>query len=119
MKLQKITIDNFRCFKHFEITMPKGVSLLIGRNGVGKTSLIKAIVYSLHFIFTNDKSMGDDFLSAGNPDLKMSSLSYDEFYREPGDASASVDANFHGEMMYGDKHIVWDMYRRSDRKSVV
>ena len=85
----------------------------LGRNGVGKTSLIKAIVYSLHFIFTNDKSMGDDFLSAGNPDLKMSSLSYDEFYREPGDASASVDANFHGEMMYGDKHIEWDMYRRS------
>ena len=113
MKLQKITIDNFRCFKHFEITMAKGVSLLIGRNGVGKTSLIKAIVYSLHFIFTNDKSMGDDFLSAGNPDLKMSSLSYGEFYREPEGASASADANFHGEMLYGDKHIVWDMYRRS------
>jgi DNA repair exonuclease SbcCD ATPase subunit len=48
-----------------------GVSIIIGRNGAGKTSLIRAMVYSLYFMFTNDRSMGDDYLSAGNPDLKM------------------------------------------------
>lgn len=119
MKIQKIIIDNFRCFKHFEISFPVGVSLLIGRNGAGKTSLINAIVYALHFIFTNEKSIGDDFLSAGNPDLKMTSIGYDEFYREINENKVSDDANLHGEMVYGGKQIIWDMYRRSTPNSSV
>ena len=69
MLYQKLSIDNFLCFDHFDIQFAPGVSIIIGRNGAGKTTLIRAMVYSLYFMFTNDRSMGDDFLSAGNPDL--------------------------------------------------
>lgn len=51
MKYKKLTIDNFLCFSHFEMCFASGVSVVIGRNGAGKTSLIRALVYSLYFMF--------------------------------------------------------------------
>lgn len=99
--------------------LPDGVSLLIGKNGAGKTSLIKSMVYAMHFLFTNDKSMGDDYLSAGNPDLKMRSIEYDEFYRESNDTEVSAYANLHGKLEFEEKVIEWDMYRRSTPGSAI
>lgn len=119
MLYQKLAIDNFLCFDHFEIQFASGVSVIIGRNGAGKTSLIRALVYSLYFMFTNDRSMGNDFLSAGNPDLKMRSIKFDEFHRNKSTDDAASDANFHGEMKFLGEMIVWDMYRRSTSGSAL
>lgn len=113
MLYQKLSIDNFLCFDHFDIQFAPGVSIIIGRNGAGKTTLIRAMVYSLYFMFTNDRSMGDDFLSAGNPDLKMKSIKYDEFHRRKDSEDVTADANFHGQITFQGKNIEWDMYRRS------
>lgn len=113
MLYKKLVIDNFLCFDHFEMQFAPGVSVIIGRNGAGKTSLIRALVYSLYFMFTNDRSMGDEFLSAGNPDLKMRSIRFDEFHRNKSTDDAASDANFHGEIEFLKELIVWDMYRRS------
>ena len=44
MLYQKLVIDNFLCFDHFEMQFAPGVSIIIGRNGAGKTSLIRAMV---------------------------------------------------------------------------
>ena len=55
MLYQKLSIDNFLCFDHFDIQFAPGVSIIIGRNGAGKTTLIRAMVYSLYFMFTNDR----------------------------------------------------------------
>ena len=119
MLYQKLVIDNFLCFDHFEIQFAPGVSVIIGRNGAGKTSLIRAMVYSLYFMFTNDRSMGDDFLSAGNPDLKMRSINFDEFHRNNSTDDAAADANFHGEIEFLGELIAWDMYRRSTSGSAL
>lgn len=88
MKLNKLVIDNFRCFKHYEIEFALGITVLIGKNGTGKSSLIHAIHYALSFILTkrvsteaNERLLGDDFLSAGNPDLNVASSSSFDFYR--------------------------------------
>lgn len=119
MLYQKLVIDNFLCFDHFEMQFAPGVSVIIGRNGAGKTSLIRAMVYSLYFMFTNDRSMGDDFLSAGNPDLKMRSIKFDEFHRNKSTDDAATDANFHGEIEFLGELIAWDMYRRSTSGSAL
>ncbi|MFR3014723.1 MAG: AAA family ATPase [Bacteroides uniformis] len=113
MLYQKLSIDNFLCFDHFDIQFAPSVSIIIGRNGAGKTTLIRAMVYSLYFMFTNDRSMGDDFLSAGNPDLKMKSIKYDEFHRRKDSEDVTADANFHGQITFQEENIEWDMYRRS------
>lgn len=119
MYFKNITIDNYKCFKHFKVELPERVSLVIGRNGAGKTSLLNSIVYALHFLFTTDKSMGDEYLAAGNPDLKMSSMDYDEFYRSSEKTIPSSDANFHAEMLYENVPLIWDMYKRSTANSSV
>lgn len=119
MHYKKLTIDNFLCFKKFDISFAPGVSAIIGRNGAGKSSLLHAMVYSLYFMFTTDKSTGKDFLSAGNPDLKMRSLDYSEFHRDRSTDEPAPDANFHGEIDYCGNPIVWDMYRRSTSGSAL
>ncbi len=119
MLYQQLVIDNFLCFNHFEMKFAPRVSVVIGRNGAGKTSLIRALVYSLYFMFTNDRSMGDDFLSAGNPDLKMRSIKYDEFHRNKSTDEAAPDANFHGKILFQGNDIEWDMYRRSTSGSAL
>lgn len=113
MFLQKIVIDNFACFRHFEASFSRGVNVIIGKNGAGKTSLIRALSYLMNFIFTNDRSMGDEFLSAGNPDLKMNSMKPVEFYRFKESDVAVSDANLHGEMLFDGIEINWDMYKKS------
>lgn len=92
MILNSLVIDNFRCFKHYEIEFAPGTTVLIGKNGTGKSSLIHAIHYALSFIFTNDNSMGNDFLSAGNPDLKVISPSPFDFYKDK--EQGTVQRNF-------------------------
>lgn len=112
MKYKRLVIDNFKCFKHFEVDFAPDVSIIIGKNGAGKTSLINAIVYSLYFMFTNDRSLGEDFLSAGNPDLKMKSPDFSEFHRNKA-MDKIEDVNLHGEMELNGQALQWDMYRRS------
>lgn len=119
MLYKKLVIDKFLCFDHFEMQFAEGVSVIIGRNGAGKTSLIRALVYSLYFMFTSDHSMGDDFLAAGNPDLKMRSIEFGEFHRNKSTDDAASDANFHGEIEFMGELIAWDMYRRSTSGSAL
>lgn len=80
MKLKTIHIDGFRCFDKFDASFTPGANVLIGRNGTGKSSLIHAIHKALSFIFSNDKSLGEDFLSAGSNFLKINSFENTDFY---------------------------------------
>ena len=50
--MNRITIDNFRCFPHLEMEFRKKVNLLIGDNAAGKTSLLKACKYALSAWFS-------------------------------------------------------------------
>ena len=45
MILKKITIENFRFFKNYEVDLTPGITVFIGKNGAGKTSLLNAIRY--------------------------------------------------------------------------
>ena len=71
MILKKIKIQNFRCFRNYEVDLKAGMTVFIGKNGAGKTSLLNAIRYGLSVFFSNDSKMGDDLLILGNPDLKI------------------------------------------------
>lgn len=119
MFLRSLDIENFICLKHFHIDFAPGVSVIIGRNGAGKTSLLKALLYAMNFIFTTDKTMGKDLLTAGNPDLKIKSIDLNEFYRHDQQSAPSTDANIHGVMDYHGKQLVWDIYKRSVAKASV
>ncbi|MBT3379344.1 MAG: DUF2813 domain-containing protein [Lentisphaerae bacterium] len=43
MRLSKITIDNFRGIEHAEIELDRDVTVLVGENNTGKTSVLEAL----------------------------------------------------------------------------
>lgn len=52
MYIQKIKIKNFKAIEDISIDFKPGVNLLVGDNGVGKTSILEAVTVALHGIMT-------------------------------------------------------------------
>ena len=42
MKLNKIYMKNYRCFEEITISLDQNVTLLVGKNGAGKTAVLDA-----------------------------------------------------------------------------
>lgn len=47
MKILSIVLENFRIHEQLKVEFDKGINLLIGRNGAGKSSILEAIGYAL------------------------------------------------------------------------
>ena len=47
MKLKKIKISNYRCFKEADISFDDHVTLIVGKNGAGKTAILDAVAVSI------------------------------------------------------------------------
>jgi predicted ATP-binding protein involved in virulence len=53
MQIDKITIDNFRAKNHIEMQMSQRLTLLIGENGTGKSTILDAISIGLGAMLTH------------------------------------------------------------------
>ena len=78
MKLEKLKISNFRCFRQFEISFASDVTVLIGKNGAGKSTLIDAIHKALSFAFMSDKNYDGFLLADGIKSLKPENFSEEQ-----------------------------------------
>lgn len=47
IKIQRLELTNFKCFRHKEFAFSSGVNIVRGRNGVGKTTISDAIMWCL------------------------------------------------------------------------
>ena len=47
MKLKNIKISNYRCFKETEIDFDDHITLVVGKNGAGKTAILDAVAVSV------------------------------------------------------------------------
>ncbi|BCH58371.1 hypothetical protein RvVAR0630_09950 [Agrobacterium vitis] len=52
MKIKKLTLTNFRRFRNFEIDFHEQITVLVARNGAGKTSVLDAIALGLGSFLT-------------------------------------------------------------------
>lgn len=77
MYIKKLSIEGYRCFsEHFEINFRKGLNVIVGENGAGKTSIINS--FRQLFIDTESGSYNvssDDF----NKPFKDESLASNSF----------------------------------------
>jgi predicted ATP-binding protein involved in virulence len=81
MFLKSISITNFRGIKTLEIPFQKGTNLLIGDNGVGKTTILEGIAVGMEGLFTSV------------PGVRASKISQDDYRIEKeriSDASSQV-----------------------------
>ena len=65
MALTKIQIDNFVVFKHIEVIPSQGVNVIIGKNGLGKTQLLKAIYADIDISNNKNKTDFADYFKRG------------------------------------------------------
>lgn len=113
MNIEHLNIDGFRCFKHYEATFCSKSNVFIGCNGTGKTTLIHAIVKALSFVFSNDKSLGKDFLSAGNTTLNVRGYNVSDFHfdKKTREYVSEVRLNATGSF-YGER-LEWSLFKRN------
>lgn len=48
LKSMEVLVQNFRCWKKFSQTFPNGISLLAGKSGCGKSSILDAISWAMY-----------------------------------------------------------------------
>ncbi len=71
MKIKELTLENFRCFKEAKFEFADQTTVFIGKNGTGKSSLIKGLTNALNFIFEkNTISWGFSSLANGLLDMR-------------------------------------------------
>jgi len=75
MKISKIRLENFRCFGRFDLELGESFTVVIGKNGSGKSNLLAALVKGLSFMFARDyrfegmKLPGDTFIKKASFNL--------------------------------------------------
>lgn len=71
MKLQSITFRNYRNFEDYTLKLGRVVTVLIGRNGMGKTNLLSGMVQALSFIFSKQRNTPQyDFINSSSQGVK-------------------------------------------------
>ena len=65
MKLKNIKISNYRCFKEAEIDFDEYITLVVGKNGSGKTAILDAVAVSVStFLLGIDGGVSRSILKA-------------------------------------------------------
>lgn len=116
-QLKELTINNFRCFSTYSIAkFGEESTVFIGRNGVGKTTLLTAIVNALSFIFSKNEILKQRSLSSGNPDLTIKNISPLEVYTLNGITADSVKISAKAE--FSNKPLEWELYKKATNSAL-
>lgn len=111
MQLNELYIQNFRCFHDYHITFAPGTTVLFGKNGTGKTTLIHAIHKALSFAFKREKDENALNLGAGFSDLKPRDYNKTEdLVRDPKTGMPYSFVNIHANATFEGINLDWDMY---------
>lgn len=70
MKLIESTFNNFRCFKQYEIQYGSEITVIIGKNGTGKSSVLSGIRRGMSFMFAKPKNFKKNFSTSNNATVK-------------------------------------------------
>ena len=142
MILRQITLKNYRNFEDYSIELGKKTTMLIGRNGMGKTNLISSMVQAMSFIFSKQAGMPQtEFIRSSDQGVKSFSATDARFtkdYQYPVsiNAIASLGGDDSPKIKWGLEqeskksglrdsrfreayHQFWDYYNEKDIKPVL
>jgi len=72
MKIQKLTLTNVRAFKQAEFEFRPGMNLLVGLNGLGKTTVLDALRIMLSQVLPHANKIRGDSLNFDSDDIRVS-----------------------------------------------
>lgn len=105
MFLKSISLTNYRNFKHYSLELGKRTTMLIGRNGMGKTNLINSMVQAISFIFSKQRNMPQtDFIRSSDQGVKRFSATDARFttdYQYPIYVRATAEINGGTQLAWG------------------
>lgn len=116
MKLKQITLHNYRNFEQYTLNLGNVATILIGRNGMGKTNLLSGMVQVLSFIFSKQRNTPQyDFINSCSQGVKRflaSDPRFENKYIYP--LSLKADA-----VLNGSTHpIHWEFYQESEKSGL-
>ena len=92
MKINKVQLHNYRNYRDFSVDLGSEVTIFIGKNGTGKTNLIKAVKQLLSFIFSRRKDDSQyEFVSSSDRNV----VSYKTLDARYGKDEGETEYNYH------------------------
>lgn len=65
MWIERLKLENFRIYSNYETVFSKGVNIIVGPNGTGKTTILEAIKYASSFRPLRRLTKDQDLVKAG------------------------------------------------------
>lgn len=126
MRIKHLKIENFHCFREAEFDFASQTTVFIGKNGTGKSSLIKAVCNALSFIFNkSNNSWGYPSLANEVSDLGVGNINVREIYRN-GKIADYISIQGEAIMLASieekhDKDLIleWDFRKNSYEKATI
>lgn len=69
MIIEKLTFSNFRCFENYQIKFKKGINLLFGSNGSGKTTILGGVKVAMSSFFSGFSDVNTRFIGISDKDF--------------------------------------------------
>jgi predicted ATP-binding protein involved in virulence len=99
MKISTIEIRNFRCFTNYDVSFADKTTVLIGKNGSGKTNLIFALKQGMSFIFSRNKVKGlESFSKSGDLHIAKFETMDAYFDTQKRDFNYPIEVSYKGEL---------------------
>jgi len=77
MKITQLTLTNVRAFKHAELKFTPGMNLLVGLNGLGKTTVLNVLCNMLAPVLSHVNDMRGDSAPLGMDDIRQNTEALD------------------------------------------
>ena len=90
MILKKLILKNFKSHKNTTIEFNKGITIIVGENGVGKSSILEGITYAL---FKKSTLNQNDLITLDKNNEQKSTMSVTLFFEENGNEYKIVRTN--------------------------
>ncbi|MDM1413273.1 AAA family ATPase [Myroides odoratimimus] len=107
MKIEKISIKNYRCYENEEISFGTESTIIIGKNGTGKSTLLSAIRKGMTFMFSGTSN--NKFKK--NNDTKIEGFAnWDTRYVEDG-SGFQYPTVLNYKVLLDKSNIHWNFYK--------
>lgn len=111
MYLEKLQLHNFRCFKDIEIDFHKKLTIIVGANGAGKSSIMEGAAIAISSLFIKMDGLPAKKIDKGQARLEAyvvgSTKDVQAQYPVVVTASAFVDDGNIGSQRLEKKHLQW------------